>query len=200
MIDFQDQAKKLKSKFQSLSQLTASVNEEFVQKYGPNSKEASEQFSSFRSGKIYFALYATKSKPDEKTPFINRYPCFLFLSEERTPSGIICKILDLTIIPPDYRAEILTRITSTFGEIIQENIRNAQAFQMPLNLKGENLQKILKGTGYEFAIFGFRKENLRDIKIVDYSDWVKIPYLNQASLEGLSLNQIYTEYKSKIKI
>ena len=199
MIYFQDQAIKLRSEFPSLSKLNSSVNEEFLEKYGPNSNHSGEKFTSFKSGKIYFALHTTKSKPVEKNPFINRYPCFLFLSEERTRTGIICKVMDLTIIPQDNRAEILTRLTSTFSEILQENIRNISGSQMPLNLKGENLQKIFKSTGYEFAIFGFHKENLRDLKIVDYEDWVKIPYFSHATLEGLSLDQIYREYKSKIK-
>jgi len=43
-------------------------------------------------------------------------------------------------------------------------------------------------------------ENLQNIKIVDYADWIKIPFLSHASLEGLSLQKIYSEYKSKIKI
>ncbi len=200
MKDFVEQVKKLRNEFPSLSKLNSSVNEEFLKKYGPNSDESLEKFSSFKSGKIYFALHTTKSNLNEKNTFVNRYPCFLFLSEERTQTGIICKVMDLTIIPPDNKIEILTKITSTYSEIIEENIRNKQSSQIPLNLKGENLQKILKGTGYEFAIFGLKKENLREIKIVDYSDWVKIPFFNEASLEGLSLNQIYREYKSKIKI
>jgi hypothetical protein len=200
MKDFVEQAKKLRNEFSSLSKLNSSINEEFLKKYGPNSDESVEKFSSFKSGKIYFAVNTTKYKPEEKNSFVNRYPCFLFLSEERTQSGTICKVMDLTIIPSDYRAEILTKLTSTFGEIIQENIRNLQSSQMPLNLKGENLQKILKGTGYEFAIFGFKMENLQNIKIVDYADWIKIPFLSHASLEGLSLQKIYSEYKSKIKI
>ena len=200
MIDFPEQAKKLRSQFSSLSELNSSVNQEFLEKYGPDSKNTGEKFTSFKSGKIYFALHTTKSKTGEKNSFVNRYPCFLFLSEERIGNRIICKVMDLTIIPPDNLAEILTRLTTTFSEILEENVRNISESQMPLNLKGENLQKIFKGTGYEFAIFGFEKENLRGMKIVDYSDWVKIPYFSQATLEGLSLDQIYKEYKSKIKI
>jgi hypothetical protein len=199
MIDFQDQARKLRSEFPSLTKLNSLINEEFLEKYGPNSNHSGEKFTSFKSGKIYFALHTTKTNPGEKNPFVNRYPCFLFLSEERIGTGMICKVMDLTIIPNDKRAEILTRLTSTFSEILQENMRNILGSQMPLNLKGENLQKIFKGTGYEFAIFGFHKENLRDVKIVDYEDWVKIPYFNNASIEGLSLDKIYREYKSKIK-
>jgi len=200
MMDFQDQARELRNKFPSLSKLNAHVNEEFLEKYGPNSKYTGEKFTSLKSGKVYFALNTTKSNQGEKNSFINRYPCFLFLSEERIGSVVICKVMDLTIIPPDNLSEILTRLSSAFSEIIQENIRNIEGSQMPLNLKGENLQKILKGTGYEFAIIGLRKENLRDMKILDYEDWVKIPYFSHASLEGLSLDQIYREYKSKIKI
>jgi len=200
MIDFQDQARELRNKFPSLSKLNVHVNEEFLEKYGPNSKSTGEKFTSLKSGKVYFALHTTKLKPGKKNFFINRYPCFLFLSEERIGAEIICKIMDFTIIPPENRAEILTRLTSTFSEILQENIKNIAGSQLPLNLKGENLQKMLRGTGYEFAIFGFLKENLQKIKIVDYADWVKIPYFSHASLEGLSLDQIYSEYKSKIKI
>ena len=47
MIDFQDQARKLRSEFPSLTKLNSLINEEFLEKYGPNSNHSGEKFTSF---------------------------------------------------------------------------------------------------------------------------------------------------------
>ena len=121
MKSFIEQIKELKEKSQSISSLSTDVNKFIVEKYGPNSKGGAGDFKSFLSGKIYFAEYSTPTKISDKVKYINRYPLFLFISEEKIGNETICKVIDLNVIPPDFRGSILTKIFDFYFQKISEN-------------------------------------------------------------------------------
>jgi hypothetical protein len=123
----------------------------------------------------------------------------LYLSEEKVGGEIICKVLDLTVIPPEFKSKILERIFNVYFDKIKANQERLGSTQESLNIKGLDLEKIIGDLGYKNAIFGFKKQYLTNTKVVDYQDWVKLIYFNEASVEGLSLEQIYNRYKSKTK-
>jgi hypothetical protein len=195
----EEQAKDLLSGYPSLGKLNSEINKMISEKYGIQGEGGKEKFQNFLSGKIYFSLYNTPSKLNEKILFINRYPNFLYLSEEKVGGEIICKVLDLTVIPPDFKSQILNRIFNVYYDKIKSNDEKIGFTQESLNIKGLDLEKIVGDLGYKNAVFGFKKQYLTNTKVVDYSDWVKLVYFNQSSMEGLSLEQIYNRYKSKTK-
>lgn len=80
---------------------------------------------------------------------------------------------------------------------IKSNGARIGSGQESLNIKGSDLENIIGDLGYKSAVFGFKKQYLSNTKVVDYEDWVKLIYFNESSLEGLSLDQIYNQYKSK---
>jgi hypothetical protein len=195
---FEEQIKDLRKSSPSISSLSEESNNFFIEKYSLNGKGGDEKFSSFISGKVYLAEYLTPSKISDKIPFINRYPLFLFLSEEKFNDEIICKVIDLNIIPPDFRGQILKSIFDFYFDKIKSNESQIPSNQQSLGLDGKALSLLLKDTGYSYAVTGFKKQYLRNIKVVDYADWVKIPYLSVSSIQGLPQNSIYTIYRSKL--
>ena len=55
-----------------------------------------------------------------------------------------------------------------------------------------------KGTGYNTSFTGFKYRFMKDVKWISYSDWAKLPFLKYSSIQGLSINEIYTNYRSKL--
>jgi hypothetical protein len=175
------------------------VNDFIIKKYGPNAKGGIEDFKTFLSGKIYFAEYSTPTKLSDKIKYINRYPLFLFISEEKIGNESILKVIDLNVIPPDLRGNILTKIFDFYFQTIKENENKPNSNQQSLNLNGPALQILLKDTGYKSAVTGFKRQHLSKIKVVDYLDWVRIPFISIANVQGMPIEQIYTSYRSKLK-
>jgi hypothetical protein len=91
----------------------------------------------------------------------------------------------------------LQRIFTTYFDKIKSNSSRIGSGQESLNIKGSDLENIIGDLGYKSAVFGFKKQYLSNPKVVDYDDWVKLIYFNESFLEGLSLDQIYNQYKSK---
>jgi len=196
---FLDQIQDLKKTSQSISFLSSEVNDFIIKKYGPNAKGGIEDFKTFLSGKIYFAEYSTPTKLSDKIKYINRYPLFLFISEEKIGNESILKVIDLNVIPPDLRGNILTKIFDFYFQTIKENENKPNSNQQSLNLNGPALQILLKDTGYKSAVTGFKRQHLSKIKVVDYLDWVRIPFISIANVQGMPIEQIYTSYRSKLK-
>ena len=96
------------------------------------------------------------------------------------------------------REVILNRIWNEFGDQISKNT-DPKKTKTPLPLSPLNLDTILNKTGYKNSIFGFKYEYFSDIKEIKSEDWVRIPYLELNTFEGLSSFGIYKEYKSKLK-
>ena len=68
-----------------------------------------------------------------------------------------------------------------------------------MDLDGKSLQILLNGTGYKTAVTGFKRQHLSNVKVLDYTDWVRIPYISISRIRGLPIEQIYTSYRSKLK-
>jgi hypothetical protein len=196
---FVEQVGELRENSQSVSSLSSEINKYITEKYSPRGKGGFEDFKSFLSGKIYFAEYSTPTKLSDSVKYINRYPMFLFISEEKIGNETICKVIDLNVIPPDFRGEILTKIFDFYFQKISENSKTPNANQQSLNLDGKSLQILLEGTGYKTSVTGFKRQYLSNVKVVDYTDWVRIPYISISSIQGLPIEQIYTSYRSKLK-
>ena len=140
MKTFIDQLIEIKGNSQSVSSLSSEINKYIGEKYSPRSKGGLEDFKSFISGKIYFAEYSTPTKLSDSVKYINRYPMFLFISEEKVGNDTICKVIDLNVIPPDLRGEILMKIFDFYFQKISGNEKNVNSNQQSLNLDGKSLQ------------------------------------------------------------
>lgn len=201
-MEFREQIIEYRKESPSISGLSAKTDTFFLKKYGRKEKGGTLQFNgSLIPGNIYFFSYETDSKVSEKIKFVNRNPLILYISSERVGNETIVKSIDLTITPPEKRLEILQNFWNQFSSIIQSNERMVGRGMdpEPIRLESKDLIKLFSGTGYNFSFTGFKYKYMTDIKVIDYSDWCKLPYLKYSFILGPSINEIYNDYRSKLK-
>ena len=199
MKPFDDQVREYRDTASSISLLSTNTDTYFSDVYGVSGSGGVEKFlDNYINGKIYTGEYLTDSKVDKEHKFINRYPLFLFIDQQRMGDTTILRSLDLNVIPPDQRGQILMRIFNQFYQLIKENQKNVPNSQQPLRLTLAFLGTLLNGTGYSYALTGFKKTYFKGVKVVNYTDWCKIPYLSESMIQGLPINSIYSDYRSKL--
>ncbi len=199
MKSLDEQIKELRNSFPSVASISTDSNKLFKEKYGSDKPGGEKKFDgNFIPGLIYSADYLTKSQPSKNHPFIDRKPLFLFVKSDRYLNGEILVSLDLGIIPPDFRGEIISKIWEQFSPLISENAKSISS--QPILDLYNSLRIILNGTGWQNSLTGFKREYVGNIKVVDYSDWVRIPYLSDFKIEGQSIPSIYNDYRSKLNV
>ncbi len=197
MKTLEEQIKELRNSFPSLSAISTDSNNIFQSKYGPNGSGGKAQFNGvFVPGKIYISEYFTKSKPSKINSYIDRSPIFLYLKTDKTQNGNVLYGLNLNVIPPDYRGMVILRIWNQFSNIINENEKTSG--EQPIPDLYNSLKILLNGTGWQNSLTGFKPDFLRNVKIVDYPDWVRIPYISMTKIEGQTIPAIYNDYRSKL--
>ena len=177
------------------------TNDTFLSKYFKNSNPDRKFKPPFISGEIYSFNYQTDSKITDKRPFIDRMPLVMCTDIfETKESGLIIKGIDLITVPLRNRIDIIGRIYDNFNEQVKANdvSYTKGGAKSPINLKDKVLINLLRNTGYNQALFGFKAKFIKEVKIIDVSDWSKIPYLTVNSIEGLNVQEIYKGYQSKL--
>lgn len=201
-MDFREKIIEYRKQSPSVSSLSNKTDLFFLEKYGNEGKGGKIKYNGvLYPGSIYFFNYNTDSKITEKTKFINRNPLVLYISSERVGQEIILKCVDLTITPPEQRVQILQSLYEKFSNILENNEKKSLKgeFPDPILLTSKDLPQIFKGTGYNFSFVGFKFKFMDKIKPIDYEDWHKLPYLKYSLIQGTSINEIYNDYRSKLK-
>ena len=198
MKNFEELIKEYSSEYQIQQDRIKKSNDFFRENYLGNSTYSTFSLP-FVPGSIYSFEYKTPSKLSDKRKFINRNPIFLFMNYVKNSEGEnILHGIDLLTIPPEIRQIVLSRIWNSFKDLIEKNT-NSKFQKSPLPLTPPILDSILNKTGYKKSIFGFKYKYFSKIKEIKAEDWVKIPFLELNSFEGLNASEIYKEYKSKLK-
>lgn len=197
MKSLDEQLKQIRNSSPSVSAISTESNLLFLEKYGKNGNTGKKIFDgNFIPGVIYLGDYKTRSRPSKQHPWINRKPLFLCVKIDRYLGSEIIVSLDLNIIPPDYRGQIILKVWNQFSPIISQN--ESGSINQPIPNLYNSLRTILGGTGWQNSLTGFKKEYLGNIKVIDYSDWVRIPYLSDSMIEGQTISSIYNDYRSKL--
>jgi hypothetical protein len=194
MKNFQEILKDYRSQFKSNQECINFSNNFFNKNYLSATTKYSEFSFPFVPGKIYSFFYSTETKISKRRKFINRNPILLFINYSKTSDGEnIVYGIDLSVIPDNIRILVLNGIWDTFTKEINSD-KN-----VPLPLTTSNLESILKGTGYKNSMFGFKFRYFNNLREIKSKDWVKIPFLELNTFEGLNSFEIYKEYKLKLK-
>lgn len=173
----------------------------FISTYFSGGKEKIMFRPPFIPGTIYSLDYLTDTKLSETRKFIDRRPLILCTGvHQNSNSGSIVEGIDLITVPPRIRVDIIGRVYDQFYQQIESNYKSLEmgGAILPLNLKKPILDALLRNTGYNESLFGFKYKFMRNPRIVSTKDWDKIPYISVGSIEGLSLQTIYKEYQSKL--
>lgn len=191
MKSFSQQVLEYKNSYKNLQEVINETNLFFDSNYFPGAKNKFKFNPPFIPGQIYSFAYKTPSIVSETRKFINRNPIVLCTdSFQNKDMGLIMKGIDLITVPPDVRVIILERIYDQFGLTLESGSK-------PLPLTDDNLKKLLSDTGFNKSLFGFKTNYFGEIYTIKIEDWRKIAYLSKSFVEGLNLQGIYTEYKSK---
>ena len=200
-MDFREQIIEYRKSASSVSSLSIDTDLYFLGKYGVDGKGSKYKFDgTLIPGSAYFFSYDTNAELGDKIPFINRNPLILYLSSERIGEDIIVKSIDLTVTPPEQRLEILQKFWDQFQPSIEEGIKKTDTENPPnpIRIESKDISQLFKGTGYNSSFVGFKYKFMKNVKWIDYSDWSKLPFLKYSSIQGLSINEIYTNYRSKL--
>jgi hypothetical protein len=198
MKNFEELIKEYSTEYKTQQERIKKSNDFFSKNYLNNSKYSSFSLP-FVPGMIYSFEYKTPTPISEKRKFINRNPILLFLNYTKSEKGEnIIHGMDLSTIPYEIREIILSRIWDSFKIEISKDTES-QKIKSPLPLSSSNLENILAKTGYRKSIFGFKYGYFSNIKEIKFHDWVRIPFLELNTFDGLSSFEIYKEYKSKLK-
>jgi hypothetical protein len=198
---YQESVLEYKKEFNSIAEVVKNTDDIFSQKYFSGGSSEKTFSPPFIPGEIYSFPYPTDSQVTEKRKFIDRNPVVLCTDSHQTnENGVILMGIDLIVVPPEYRIKILGKVYDNFSTMIEKNQNHyvKGGAITPLPLTNVNLKKMLTGTGYESALFGFKTNYIREIHILDLEDWYKIPYLRKSQVEGLDIAGIYKEYQSKL--
>ena len=201
-MDFREKIIEYRKEAPSVSSLSNKTDLFFLEKYGKGGKGGKISYNGILyPGSIYFFSYNTDSKITEKNKFINRNPLVLYISSEKVGQEIIIKCIDLTTTPPEQRVQILQSMYEKFSSVLENNEKKSQNGESPdpILLTSKDLPQIFKGTGYNFSFVGFKFKFAEQIKPIDYEDWHKLPYLKYTLIQGISINEIYNDYRSKLK-
>jgi hypothetical protein len=200
-MSYSDRLLEYKKEFKSTGDLVSDTDQIFSEKYFSGGKSSKKFTPPFIPGEIYSFTYNTDTKLSESRKFINRNPVVLcvdsFALKDR---GLILKGIDLVVVPPEQRMLILSKVYDTFSLIIEKNqLHYTKGSNLtPVPLTDKNLKGLLKGTGYEQAVTGFKTQFMKEMSVLDLADWYKLPYLRKSLIEGIDLKEIYTEYQSKL--
>ena len=201
-MEFREQIIEYRKEASSVSSLATKTDLYFLEKYGSGGPGGALKFSgTMIPGNVYFFNYDTDTQLSEKVQFINRNPLILYISAEKIGKDIIIKSIDLTVTPPEQRLEILKNFWDKFQPTIEANQKGAAKGESPteIRLTSKDLPLLFQNTGYSISFTGFKFQFMKNIKFIDYPDWCKLPFLKYTSVQGIPINEIYTNYRSKLK-
>ena len=196
-MSYKESVKIYKDSFESQSALVNQTTDYFLKNYVRSKIGSKESFNgSFIPGKIYCFRYT----PTETKKVFNSFPFVLCTDKMGQTDKRVLTGIDLAMTPPDKRLEILSSTYDYFEEIIKNNITGLKrgSVQAPLPLTYDLTGKLFARTGFKTSLKNFNPELIRDLAIISYDDWVKIPYMNILLAEGSNSQEIYTNYDSKI--
>ena len=201
-MEFREQIIQYRKEAPSVASLSTKTDLYFLEKYGSGGPGGSLKFTgTMIPGNVYFFNYDTDTQLSQKVQYINRNPLILYISSEKIGKDTIIKSIDLTVTPPDQRLEILQYFWDKFQPTMEANQKRVSKGEPPeeIRLTSKDLPLLFKDTGYSASFTGFKFQFMKNIKWVDYSDWCKLPFLKYTFVQGIPINEIYTNYRSKLK-
>jgi hypothetical protein len=201
-MEFREKVIEYRKEASSVASLSTKTDLFFLEKYGNQGKGGNLKYTGVLfPGSIYFFNYNTDSRISEKVKFIDRNPLILYISSEKIGQDTIVKSIDLTVTPPEQRLQILEILYDKFSSVLDYNQKKTSKGESPepIRLTSKDLPQIFKGTGYNISFTGFKLQFMENIKPVDYDDWYKLPYLKYSLVQGTPINEIYNDYRSKLK-
>lgn len=152
-------------------------------------------------GKMY--TYRYDPKYAKQLDFYDNQPIMLCLGHLETKSGYNTFGLNLSYIPPKLRVQILDTIIRVFRtRVINRNAdkinRGKTNNLAKLPLSYDICKKILRGSGFEFAIRSYIYGRIEtEPMIISYEEWYHPAQFPSHYIKKLNVKAVYMRYKKQ---
>jgi hypothetical protein len=150
-------------------------------------------------GKINIFKYSPKGI--ETLDYYDKNPVVLSLGTFKVKNRIYEMGLNLNFIPAPYKWYLLDTIQKTYSGFFQriKNNKNLVSAnnQPQVKYSYTALKSILKQFGFEYALRVYIPSRKRKVFCVSYNSWVEVAFLSVEKFEGITYNQMITEFHSK---
>lgn len=163
----------------------------YIDKYTKGAKAGEVEFKGeFIAGAIYCFQYV-----DDKT--LNSRPVFLSMGGYAKDGNLYEVGLDLQAAPPQFRGIILDRFVQFYNSDLEKNKKQAAGKQQlyPLRFGWPEAKKSLGMTGWQTLSIGYDRKKVRQVAVVDYSDWPQLIGMQTGGIKDLS--KTYSDYLKK---
>jgi hypothetical protein len=194
MMDFKKEYKDLLDQAGSPGKLAELSFLHYTKNYA--NAQASDRINEVIPGKIYTFFY--EGKPGEGS-YINHRP-ILFVQEKKIQKEKqVISGVDLMLVPPRDRLNFFIRLFVVYGKIINQNEKKKEVgmfkSQAPLVCNTDLLETLFGGIKYKHSYKGYKLEKIKRFKEIPIEEWKHVVYLNNKSLEGATLEEIYNSAK-----
>lgn len=157
----------------------------------------------FIPGKIYTYQYDPKTKLD--LDYYDIRPLMLSLGHYKLKNGkgILEIGINLHFLPPDAIQKIMMLTWKVFQYKLEKNFEylmkeNYTQVPLPLYQNAQKIYEMVGKTNYKFAIRHYLPNRMKDVQIVEYTDWKIVPLLETKWIIGASKAQIFELYNQDI--
>lgn len=154
----------------------------------------------FVPGKVYTYNYDPKHKVD--LDYYDIRPLMLSLGHVKLNGGKgVMEIgINLHFLPPDAIQKIMEltwkvfqyKLEANFENLMKENYGNQ--IPLPIYQNAKKIYDLIGKTNYKFAIRCYLPNRMKDVQIVEYTDWKYIPLLETKWIIGITKAQLYEQY------
>jgi hypothetical protein len=156
----------------------------------------------FIPGKVYTYNYDPKHKVD--LDYYDIRPLMLSLGHVMLKNGDGNRLMEIGInlhfLPPDAIQKIMEltwkvfqyKLEANFENLMKENYGNQ--VPLPIYQNAKKIYDLIGKTNYKFAIRCYLPNRMKDVQIVEYTDWKYIPLLETKWIIGITKAELYSKY------
>jgi hypothetical protein len=148
-------------------------------------------------GKIYSCMYANLDEV-KTNKFVDHWPIIFSMGSIVHEDNKVYETgLDLNIIPPQIRVQVISKLHDFYSSVISQNeksINEGKKGKKKIDIDFKKAQVVLSGTGFEKAYCIFVRDKIGKVKVVDYTDWPAMSTLYTQGVRGIPIDKIWGDY------
>lgn len=149
-------------------------------------------------GKIYTYDYNPKWR--DVLEYFDRRPMILSLGHFKAGNTVLEMGLNLHFLPPKVVMKVMELTWKVYDLKLRRNIEylmkeDWNQVPLPLYRNARKIYEIIGHTNYKFAIRHYLRNRMKDLQIVEYTDWKYVPLLDTKWVMGATRQQIWQMYE-----
>lgn len=153
-------------------------------------------------GKVYTYDYNPKWR--DVLEYFDRRPLILSLGHFKAGNTVLEMGINLHFLPPKAVMKIMELTWKVYDLKLRRNIEHLMKedwnqVPLPLYRNAKKIYDIIGQTNYKFAIRHYLRNRMKDLQIVEYTDWKYIPLLETKWVMGATRKEIWEMYEEDRK-